>query len=590
MRFLPPISVIRSAILIVLVLTGVFATAVVWEFAIEPVLNDAMLETAVERWRYVMTATAFAAIAVSILALFKYQVSSALRESEKRLAKAQRLAHLGNWGRDFRTGSLEWSDEVFRIFGHKPKSFKPLPDDFYDQIHAEDRDKVKQSLIAASETGAPHSIDHRIVRPDGTIRWVHEEGEVEFDEAHNQVRTFGTVQDITERKQLEEQLRQANKMEALGQLTGGVAHDLNNTLAVILGNLELLAERVGDDVVGQGYATRAQVSIQRGATLIEQLLSFSRKQALAPRVIDAGEFVRSMTDMLRRTLEESVEIEMVIGEDLWHCLADPGQLENALLNLAINSRDAMAGTGKLTIEITNADLDDGYAAAQAEVAPGQYILIAVSDTGAGIPSDLIGQVFDPFFTTKEVGKGSGLGLSMVYGFAKQSGGHLSVYSELGEGTTVKLFLPRSDLSAPSQVVPDQDPQITEVPKARGETILVVEDEGDVRTLVVALLSGIGYEILEAGNAESALTALETSSRINMVLTDVILAGEMNGPDLAREISRRRPGIGILYMSGYAENAIANYAGIDEGAELLTKPFKRADLAQKVRAVLDRANS
>jgi CheY-like chemotaxis protein len=286
---------------------------------------------------------------------------------------------------------------------------------------------------------------------------------------------------------------------------------------------------------------------------------------------------------LHRTLEESVSIEFIGSDDLWMCEADPSQLENAILNLAINARDAMPDGGKLTIETENISLDEDYATAQAEVTPGQYVMIAVTDTGAGMSQEILGQVFDPFFTTKEIGKGSGLGLSMVFGFVKQSGGHVTIYSEVGVGTTVKLYLPRSRGGKPASLPSGP----LDVPRARGEIILVVEDDPSVRTLSVALLSDLGYGVLEAADGPAALLVLETSPQIDLLFTDVVLPGGMRGPELAAEITRRRPRITVLYTSGYTENAIVHQGRLDEGVDLLNKPFRRDDLARKVRAVLDK---
>jgi signal transduction histidine kinase len=398
--------------------------------------------------------------------------------------------------------------------------------------------------------------------------------------------TVGIRIDNTEQKSREQKLHQAQKMEAVGQLTGGVAHDFNNLLTVVLGNLELLSDRLKADDASMKFVERALSSAHRGATLTARLLAFSRQQALVPKPIAALDLIRGMTDLLRRTLEESVEMEFVGIEDLWRCKADPGQLESAILNLAINARDAMSGSGKLTIETANVELNDDYAAAQAEVAAGQYVMIAVTDTGTGMKQDVIDKVFDPFFTTKDVGKGSGLGLSMVYGFVKQSGGYVTIYSEEGIGTTVKLYLPR--FKGVGEEI--QRPETVATPEANGETILVVEDDPDVRTMTVALLKDIGYEILEASDADSALKMLATSSRINMLFTDVVLPGGMNGPKLAAEIRRQRPGIAVLYTSGYTENAIVHQGQVDEGIELLNKPFSRSDLARKIRAVLDKSMS
>jgi PAS domain S-box-containing protein len=398
---------------------------------------------------------------------------------------------------------------------------------------------------------------------------------------------FTIILDVTEDRAREEQLRQAQKMEAVGQLTGGIAHDFNNILTAIVGNLDLASDHAGPNSEIGSLIDRANDAAWRGATLTDRLLTYSRKQALLPQVTDASELVKGMTDLLRRTLVESIDIEFVgAGKDLWRCKADPSQLENAILNLAINARDAMPGGGKLTIETDNAGPDDDYAAAQADVAPGEYVMVAVTDTGTGMAAEVIQQVFEPFFTTKEVGVGSGLGLSMVYGFVKQSGGHVTVYSEVGVGTTVKLFLPRTEALAGELEHGDQ----IEAPEAHGETILVVEDDPDVRTLSVALLSNLGYEVMEAANGPAALSMLEKSSRVNLLFTDVVLPGGMNGPELAAEVARRRPGIGILYTSGYTEEAIIHQGGLDEGIELLPKPFRREDLAQKIRSAIDRSHT
>jgi PAS domain S-box-containing protein len=394
-----------------------------------------------------------------------------------------------------------------------------------------------------------------------------------------------TFVDLTERKRTEEQLRQAQKMEVVGLLTGGIAHDFNNILTAITGNLELAADRVEQDSEIWSMVDRALDAAWRGATLARRLLAFSRRQALAPKAIDARALAEGMIDLLQRTLETSVSIEFMGDDGLWMCDADPGQLENAILNLAINARDAMPDGGKLTIETQNISLDDDYAAAQAEVTPGQYVVVAVTDTGAGMPQEIIDQVFDPFFTTKGIGKGSGLGLSMVFGFVNQSGGHVTVYSEVGVGTTVKLYLPRSRGEEPVSLPTGT----SEIPRARGEIILVVEDDPSVRTLSVALLSDLGYEILEAADGPAALLILETSSHVDLLFTDVVLPGGMRGPELAAEIMRRRPGIAVLYTSGYTENAIVHHGRLDEGVELLNKPFRREDLARRVRAVLDRSH-
>ena len=391
--------------------------------------------------------------------------------------------------------------------------------------------------------------------------------------------TITLATDITERKTVEEQLRQAQKMEAVGQLTAGVAHDFNNMLAVILGNAELLEHELGKE---NPQLTSLLRATKRGADLTQHLLAFSRRQALNPKVINANDLIADITGLLRRILEEHIDIEAVTGAGLWNCEVDPAQLENTLVNLAINARDAMSDGGKLTIETANARLDDDHAAAQAEVRPGQYVMLAITDNGSGMPPEVREHVFEPFFTTKAVGAGSGLGLSMVYGFVKQSGGHVTIYSEQGEGTTIKLYLPRSTETETAKLIPATD----QVPVARGETVLVVEDDPEVRTLVVSLLSSLGYQIMEAATGAAALEQLGSTTRVNLLLTDVMLAGGMNGRELATEVERRAPGIQVLYMSGYTENAIVHHGRLDADAELLQKPFRRADLARAVRKALD----
>jgi PAS domain S-box-containing protein len=395
-----------------------------------------------------------------------------------------------------------------------------------------------------------------------------------------------SISDITERKaaeaqraELEATLAQAQKLDAIGQLTAGVAHDFNNMLAVILGNAELLEGELGADNPQLATVVRAA---KCGAELTQRLLAFSRKQVLSPEIINANKLISDITGLLRRTLEEHIDIETVTAAGLWNCETDPAQLENALVNLAINARDAMPDGGKLTIETANARFDDDYAAAQAEVTPGQYVMLAVTDTGSGIPPNQIEHVFEPFYTTKEVGKGSGLGLSMIYGFVKQSGGHVTVYSEEGEGTTIKLYLPRSTATEAVERKPVTD----EVPVAPGETVLVVEDDPDLRTLSVALLSNLGYQVMEAATGPAALEQLGSTTRVNLLLTDVVLPGGMNGRELAAEVEQCAPGIPVLYMSGYAEDAITHHGRLDPDAELLQKPFSRADLARAVRKILD----
>ncbi len=375
-------------------------------------------------------------------------------------------------------------------------------------------------------------------------------------------------------------LRHAQKMEAVGQLTGGVSHDFNNILGVIQGNAELLAEtdEIKSDRTRNMLNSILKVSA-RGAELTRNLLAFSRKQELNPESVRIDEQVRGTIDILQRTLGENIELSVSTDDDLWNCIVDPGQLDNALLNLAINARDAMKGGGKLTIEIRNAVLDDEYAAAQTELDPGEYVVIAVSDTGSGIVKKDLQRVFEPFFTTKEVGKGTGLGLSMIYGFAKQSGGHVNIYSEMESGTTVRLYLPRSLEGVPFSEIEKG------VAVSGDEIVLIVEDDPDMRTLTVALVSSLGYRVREAKDAAAALVSLEKEGAVNLLLTDVILPGGMNGPQLADVVADKYPYISTLFMSGYTEQAFVGSNLVDRQSMLLQKPFSRSDLSSKIRMAL-----
>jgi signal transduction histidine kinase/DNA-binding response OmpR family regulator len=383
-----------------------------------------------------------------------------------------------------------------------------------------------------------------------------------------------------EREAAQAALRQAQRMESLGQLTGGVAHDFNNLLQVISGNLQLLRREVAGNERAEKRVQSAIGGVTRGAKLASQLLAFGRRQPLEPKVIDIGRFIKGMDDMLRRALGEEIELETVISGGLWNALVDPGQIENAILNLAINARDAMSAGGKLTIEAGNAMLDAEYARVHDEVQPGQYVMVAVTDTGSGIPPDLLERVFEPFFSTKPEGKGTGLGLSMVYGFVKQSGGHVKIYSERGQGTTIKLYLPR--VHQAEDALADE----TAAPVRGGtETVLVVEDDDAVRETAVNLLGDLGYRVLKAREAMGALSIVESGVPIDLLFTDVVMPGPLRSPELARKARERLPGLAVLFTSGYTENAIVHGGRLDRGVELLSKPYTREALARKVRHVL-----
>lgn len=386
-----------------------------------------------------------------------------------------------------------------------------------------------------------------------------------------------------ERETAQVALRQAQKMEALGNLTGGVAHDFNNLLQVVSGNLQLLANDISGNLRAEQRLENALAGVARGAKLASQLLAFGRRQPLEPKVVNVRKLIQNMDDMLRRALGEEIELETIVSGGLWNTLIDPGQLENAILNLAINARDAMEGRGRLTIETANSILDDDYARLHEDVRPGQYVLVAVTDTGAGIWPDIIEHILEPFFSTKTEGKGSGLGLSMVYGFLKQSGGHLKIYSEVGHGTTMKLYMPRTmqteDSLADANAIPA---------KGGTETVLVVEDDDAVREISVALLTDLGYRVLKAHDAQSAFAIVNSGIPIDLLFTDVVMPGPMRSTELARRAKALLPDMAVLYTSGYTENSIVHGGRLDAGVELLSKPYTRDALARKVRHVLSNA--
>jgi PAS domain S-box-containing protein len=426
------------------------------------------------------------------------------------------------------------------------------------------------------------------VRKDGSRFFAH----VVIDPIHDGDGVFigyaKITRDITEKqnaaaalKRTEQALVQAQKMETIGKLTGGVAHDFNNLLQVIAGNLQLLSGDVAGNPRAERRLENALAGVSRGAKLARHLLAFGRRQALEPRVVNIGKFLFTMEDMLQRALGEAIEVETIVAGGLWNTFADLAQVENAVLNLSINARDAMRGVGKLTIEVGNASLDDAYARAHAEVTAGQYVMLAVSDTGEGMTPEVLAQAFEPFFSTKPEGKGSGLGLSMVYGFVKQSGGHVKIYSEPGHGTTVKMYLPRS--------MEDEDvlaPVDDHAPVGGSEVVLVAEDDEQVRGTVVELLGELGYQVLQAHDAESALAIVQSGMKIDLLFTDVVMPGKLRSPELARKARERLPDIAVLFTSGYTQNAIVHGGRLDPGVDLLSKPYSREDLGRKVRHAIN----
>jgi len=444
----------------------------------------------------------------------------------------------------------------------------------------------QRGLDAAAKDGRFEAEGWR-VRKDGTRFWAH----VVIDAIREDDGTLAgfakITRDITERMESNRLLEdarkalfQSQKMEAIGKLTGGVAHDFNNVLQVLRGNLELLDKRHAGDVWTRERLDKALDAVERGAKLASQLLAFGRQQPLQPVVINLAPAIRGMDDLLRRALGETIEMETVVAGGLWNTLVDIHQLENVILNLAINARDAMPDGGKLTMELANAMLDDQYVTGVPDVPAGQYVMLAVTDTGTGMPPEVVEQAFEPFFTTKAEGQGTGLGLSTAYGFVRQSGGHVRIYSEVGYGTTIRIYLPRSTETA---VEPPPRPSV----KLQGgtETILVVEDDLKVQSTVVDTLSGLGYRVLKADSTEEALTVIRSGVHLDLLFTDVVMPGLPRSPEMVAQAVRLLPGLKVLFTSGYTQNAIVHGGRLDPGVELLSKPYSREQLAAKIRQML-----
>jgi PAS domain S-box-containing protein len=504
------------------------------------------------------------------------QVAERVRERDEIWRVSQDMLLVIDRQGIFRAVNPAWS----RTLGYRPEEL--IGSRFDAFVEPGDVEQGYAALARASQQALP-SFENRYRHKDGSWR------NIAWTAVPSGELVYCVARDVTEEKRREAalaetqgHLRQAQKMEAIGQLTGGVAHDFNNLLQVISANLQLLAK----DIVGNERAERrvanAHLAVNRGAKLANQLLAFGRRQALEPKVVNIGRLVSGMDELLRRALGEAVEIETIGAGGLWNTLIDPANLENAIVNLAINARDAMESTGKLTIEVGNASLDHAYAKAHDEVTPGQYVMLAVTDTGGGMTAEVAAQACEPFFSTKPEGQGTGLGLSMVYGFVKQSRGHIKIYSEVGHGTTVKLYLPRAFQTEDVVVVLDQ-----EAVNGGTETILVAEDDDGVRATAVEMLTDLGYRVYKAKDAQSALSVIEKGHAIDLLFTDVVMPGELKSPELARKARERLPGIAVLFTSGYTENAIVHGGRLDAGVDLLAKPYTRDALARKIRQVLQR---
>ncbi|MES2183149.1 MAG: ATP-binding protein, partial [Pseudomonadota bacterium] len=456
--------------------------------------------------------------------------------------------------------------------------------EFLANVHPDDRARLRATMSGGLERSGDLELEYRIRHPDGSVRWVLSRGHTYFDGPGQPVRRTGVGIETTTRRLLEEQLRQSQKMEAVGQLTGGIAHDFNNLLASISGSLQLLKTRLGQGRVEgfERYVGVGEDSVRRAAALTQRLLAFSRRQTLDPKPADVNRLIAGMEDLISRSVGPAVEVEVVGAARLWAVEVDAPQLENTLLNLCINARDAMPDGGRLTIETANKWLDDRAAAAY-EVPKGQYVSLSVTDTGIGMPEAVVRRVFDPFFTTKPMGQGTGLGLSMVYGFVRQSGGQVRVYSEVGQGTTMCVYLPRHVGDARDV---EAEPAPAPIGAGDGETVLIVEDEDSIRFIAAEALGGAGYRVLEARDGPTALRTLQGAGRVDLLITDVGLPGGLNGRQVADAARVARPGLKVLFITGYADNAAVGNGHLERGMEVLTKPFELVALASKARELLD----
>jgi PAS domain S-box-containing protein len=548
--------------------------------------------------------------------------ASLLQENEELLALAQEAGGLGIFEWHVQARTVRLSPKFLELYGLT--DFDGRYESWLACIFREDVPRIVDlTETAFAEQAREARVEFRIVRAsDGALRWMEARNLIFYDAEQRAIRVVGVNVDVTERKRaivqlraftesLEEAvkartreleaenearkkaeglLRQAQKMEVVGQLTGGIAHDFNNLLTIILGGLEGIGRQI--PALASSPATSrierarniALQGVHRAIALTDRLLAFSRQQPLSPKTIDANKLVAETCDLLRRTLGEAVSLETVLAGGLWRTHADPNQLENALLNLAVNARDAMPDGGKVTVETANCYLDEAYVAALAEpVKSGQFVMIAVADTGVGMDRATLDRVFEPFFTTKDVGKGTGLGLSQVYGFVRQSEGYVRVYSEPGEGTTVKIYLPRH-FGKEDGLESMERP--LDAPRAIGaETVLVVEDDDALRAYTLEVLNELGYRVIAASNAVAALDILEREPEIDLLFTDVVMPG-VNGRQLADEAERRRPGLKVLFTTGYTRNAIVHHGRLDPGVQMIGKPFSFDELGAKIRLMLD----
>jgi len=514
------------------------------------------------------------------------QMERTLRNSEARLADAQRIAHIGSWELDLVKNEMWWSEEVYRMFDMDPRKFGTSYEAFLEVIHPDDRERVNATHTDSLRNKTPYNIEHRLCIAGGTIKHVQTRCKAVYDAEGHPIRCVGTMQDITERVSVEEALRRSQKMEAIGQLSGGIAHDFNNQLGIIIGYLDFLKGHFPEGEKPRQWVDTATRATLRSMDLTRQLLAISRRQNKEKVVVDLNAALQGLENMIARSVTPEVEVQYFLADELWPTEIDPGEFQDAILNLVINARDAMPAGGKLLIETSDKRLDADYSALNPGVEAGDYVQVMLSDTGTGMDKETLERIFEPFFTTKPEGKGTGLGLAMVYGFAKRYGGYIRVYSEPGVGTTIRMYLPRSSTSESAGIVNSVDE--AESPTG-SETILIVDDEVDLLQLAGQYLSELGYHTHLAGNAAQALDILTNEEGIDLLFSDVVMPGGMNGYELAQQATRQRPDLKMLLTSGFTAKTTANNGLARFSACLLRKPYRKAELAQRIRLVLDKDN-
>jgi signal transduction histidine kinase/CheY-like chemotaxis protein len=510
-----------------------------------------------------------------------------MRQREVVLEIAERIAGLGYALWDERTRSYIFvSKQYAKSYGLTPEEYVARYHSWEDEvatIHPDDRERYEAHYRSYLDDPRECSLEARYFMPGGGVRHSREFFAPIFDESGQLIQTVVVDLHISELKNAEEALRQAQKMEAVGQLTGGIAHDFNNLLAVIMGNLELVSQRGSDAGEVSELINMALNAAQRGADLTRRLLAFSRNQATHAASVDLRELADGMLELLRRTLGSLIGIEVNGPADLWRCRIDPGQFENSLLNLALNARDAMNGEGMLTIEFSNIEIEEVYEVAEAVMRPGRYVRVAATDTGIGMAPEIAERALEPFFTTKSAGSGTGLGLSMVYGFAKQSSGYLTITSEVRCGTMVEIFIPRDSAR---RLADGSDLPSGELLRSHGECLLLVDDDESVLTMISRMLRSLGYAVKPSKSAAEALEVLNASPEVDLLVTDVMLGGGYSGPELAREVERRRPDLPVLFVSGFPQQKLEGSGFVGSEVPFLAKPFRKSDIAQAVRAALD----